>query len=161
MNPFDFISKWFWAVCIVLSFVNAAIMKFRARPYIQANPELADGYSKIINGMLVWGDIPWVILGIGCVTGKVPSVFYLFRPRDGNPYVTAFYASALLIWILGTNWIVFRGGAEMFVKHPGVLNFNVKSPRTMILLWFLSVAGGIVGFLIVYFQNIPFPFPSS
>jgi hypothetical protein len=64
------------------------------------------------------------------------------------------------MWILGTNWIVFRGGAEMFVKHPGVLNFNVKSPRTVIVLWFPSVAGGIVGFLIVYYQNIPFPFPS-
>jgi hypothetical protein len=157
VNPVDFIAKWFWAVCIVMSFVNAAIMKYRAAPYIRANPELADGYRTIIKGMLLWGDIPFAVLGIGCLTGRIPSIFYIFRPRDGDPYVIAFYVSVLLTWILGANWIIFRGGAEMLVKHPGVLNMNLKSPRIVILLTLLSLAVGIMWFLLMYFQVFPMP----
>ena len=155
MDPFLFVSKWFWVMCIAASFVNAAIMKSKVAPYIVARPELEAGYRAIIRGMLIWGNLPVVVLGFGCVLGKIPSFFSIFRPRDGNPYVIAFYASLFLIWILGTNWIIFRGGAEMIVKHPGVLNFNVTSPRIVILLWLLSMAGGIAAFILAWYQVIP------
>jgi hypothetical protein len=141
----------------VLSLVNAAIMKYRAARYIRANPELEAGYRAIIKGMLVWGDIPFVVMGIGCVFGKIPSVFYFFRPHDGNPYVVAFYVVVVLEYILGTNWIVFRGGAAMLVKHPGVLNIEATSPRMVIFLWVVSCVGGIVGFILFYYQIIPMP----
>jgi hypothetical protein len=157
LDPFSFVSKWLWAICIVMSFVNAAIVKSRVAPHIRANPDLEEGYRAIIKGMLIWTNVPFVVLGIRCIAGKIPSFFDIWRPRDGNPYIIAFYVSVALTWILGTNWIVFRGGAEMIVKHPGVMNVNVKSPRVVILLWFLSVAGGIAGFLLLYYQVIPMP----
>ena len=159
MNPFFFITRWFWALCIVMSFVNAAIMKYRAAPYIRANPELEAGYRTIISGMLIWGDIPFIVMGIGCVVGKIPSVFFFFQLHDGNPYVIAFYVSIFLTWILGANWIIFRGGAEMLVKHPGVLNVNLKSPRTVTFLTLLSLAVGITWFLLIYFQVFRMPVP--
>jgi hypothetical protein len=149
--------KWFWAIAIFFSFLNTRIFRFRARPHIQAHPELEAGYRTLIKGYLTWGNLPWVVMGIGCTFGGIPSVFYFFRPQDRNPFVLAFWFSILLLWILGTNWLLFRGGAEMLVKHPGILNFHFKSPRTILFFWFFSIAGGVVAFLIFVSQDIPLP----
>jgi hypothetical protein len=157
MNPFFFISKFFWAICIVLGFANAAIYRFRAGPHIQAHPELAEGYRAIIKGLVGWTSIPWVVMGIGCVFGGVPSVFHYFRPQDGNPYVLAFFASILLICLMGTNWLLFRGGAEMLVQHPGIFNVSFKNKRWAIFWWFLCLACTLVGFLILLSSDISLP----
>jgi hypothetical protein len=157
MNPFLFLSKFFWAICIVVGFANAAIYRSRARRHIQAHPELEEGYRTIIKGFVFWTSIPWVVMGIGCVFGGVPSVFHYFRPRDRNPYVLAFYASIFLIDLAGTNWLLFRGGAETLVSHPGIFNVTVKSKRWVIFWWFLSLAGSLVGFLILFLSDIPLP----
>ena len=104
MNPLIFLTKWFWVVWIAVTFINAAAIQSRARPRIIANPELRDGYRTITRGLLTWGNLPWCIMGIGILFGGVPSVFDFFRPRDGNPFVLAFFASVLFVWLLGTHW---------------------------------------------------------
>lgn len=159
MTFFAIFGKWFWAICILVTFANALTFWSRARKHIQANPELEGGYRSLIKGFLFWGNVPWVIMGIGCVVGGVPSVFSYFRPRDGNPYVLAFFASIFLIWLLGTNWIVFRGGAEMLVKYPGFLSFDIKSPRIVVVFWLACLTGGILGTILIFTQNIVPPFP--
>jgi len=97
-------------------------------------------------------------MGVGCVFGKVPSAFDFFRPRDGNPYVIAFFASVFLLWAVGTYWLLFLGGAQKLVEHPGLLNVNVKSPRGIIIYWFLSLAGGILGTILMFARNAPLPY---
>jgi len=157
MNPFFVISKWFWAICITVTFANAAIFRARAKKHIQQNPEMEEGYQKIIKGFVTWGNIPWIVMGIGCVMGGVPSVFHFFRPRDGNPYVLAFFASVFLIWIMGTYWLLFQGGAKMLVKHPGLLNVDCKSPTMLKIFWFLCLAGGVFAVIMMFTQDIPVP----
>ena len=127
MNPpflFVLLTKWFWAVCIVVTFAHAAFFRARAVQRIRANPELRGGYRTLVTGYVTWGNLPWLVMGIGCVFGGVPSVFNYFRPRDGNPYVVSFFASVLLVWVLGTYWMIFRDGAGMLVKYPWLLNIN-------------------------------------
>ena len=155
MELFTIMTKWFWAAFILVTFLNAGIFRYRARTYITAAPELAEGYATLIRGFVIWGNIPWVVMGIGCVLGGVPSVFHFFRPRDGNPFVLAFFASVFLIWILGTFWLLFRGGAEMLVKHSGLFNVNVTSPHMLKLCWFLCLAGGIFGVIMMFTRDIP------
>jgi hypothetical protein len=157
VNWFATFGKWFWAICIFVAFLNARTFQSRAHPHIQAHPELEEGYRTLTKGFLFWGNLPWVVMGIGCIFGGVPSVFDFFHPRDGNPFVLAFYFSVLLVWILGTNWLLFRGGAEMLVKHPGILNVDFKSPRTIVLFWFLCLAGGIVAVIMLFFGSMPLP----
>jgi hypothetical protein len=129
----------------------------RARKHIAARPELEPGYRSFVKAFLIWGNLPWIVMGIGCVFGGIPSVFAYFRPRGGNPYVIAFYASVVLFWLLSTNWIVFRGGAEMLATHPGILNLNFKNPRTVMVLWFLCLGAGILGVVFACFRDLPFP----
>ncbi len=157
MDFFTIMTKWFWAVCIAVTFANAGVFRFRAQRHIRENPDLADGYAKIIKGFVIWGNIPWIVMGIGCLFGGVPSVFHFFRPRDGNPFVLAFFASVFIIWGLTTFWLLFRGGAEILVKHPGLFNKDFKSPRMLKLLWFLCLAGGIAAVAIMFIQDIPLP----
>ncbi len=155
MDFFTIVTKWFWAVCIALTFLNAGVFWYRARRHISAAPELAEGYATIIRGFVIWGNIPWVVMGIGSVLGGVPSVFHFFRPRDGNPFVLAFFASVILIWILGTIWLLFRGGAEMLVNHSGLFNVVIKSPNMLKLFWFLCLAGGIFAVIMMFTLDIP------
>ena len=157
MNFFTITTKWFWAICIAVMCLNAGIFHFRSQHYISENPNLVNGYRTLIRGFLIWGNIPWIVMGIGCVMGGVPSVFHFFRPSDGNLFVLAFFASIFLIWVMGTFWLLFRGGAEILVKHAGLFNVNFKNPLMVKLYWFLCLAGGIAGVVVVFTMDIPVP----
>ena len=157
MEAFSSLSKWFWFLCIIVTFLNGAIFRFRAKKRIKQNPDLEEGYKKIIRGFVTWGSLPWIVMGIGCTVGGVPSVWHYFNPKEGNPYVLAFFASVFLIWILGGYWILFRGGARELVNHPGILSYDIKSPAIIKLIWIVSVLGGIIAVVMMYTQNIPIP----
>ena len=154
---FEIMTQYFWAVAIVVTGINVAILKARSTRHIQANPELAAGYATLIRGYLIWMNIPWIVMGIGCTVGGVPTVLHFFRPQDGNPYVLAWFVSVFLLWIAGTYWLLFRGGAEMLVKHPGAFNTNISSPTAVKLLWFACLAGGVFGVIMMWTQNIQLP----
>ena len=120
----EIIFKHFWATFIVLMIVNAAILKYRTRTYVAEKPELKKGYDQFIKGMLFYGNIPWVIMGIGALTGMTNNGFEYATPRQMNPIVLIFHASLVILWILSVWWIYFRGGAEFIEKHPGLVQSN-------------------------------------
>jgi len=153
----DFASKDFWIIFVLFTFLNAAVFRFRSRRYIQEDPDLAEGYSKIIRGFVFWGNLPWIVMGAGCVLGGVPSIYHFLQPRQGNPFVLAFFASVFLIWGLGTFWLLFRSGAEMLVRHPGLFSVEIKSPRTVKLFWFLCLGGGVAGVVMMFLPETPIP----
>ena len=157
MSVFEIMSRYFWAIAIFVTCVNVVSLKRRSRRHIEANPELAKGYATLIRGHLVWMNIPWVVMGLGCTIGGIPAVWYFFRPRDGNPYVLAWFASVFLLWILGTYWLFFKGGAETLVKYPGAFNTNITSPRLVKLLWLTCLAGGVMGVVTMWTVNISLP----
>lgn len=100
----------------------------RAQEHIGKNPQLKEGYAALFRGYLFWMNLPWVIMGIGCTVGGIPSVWHYFRPRDGNPYVLAWFGSVFFLWVLGTFWLFLKSGAEMLAGHPGAieLRYGVK-----------------------------------
>jgi hypothetical protein len=156
MDLFSFVDKWFWSVLILVTILNAATFWSRARPQIHAHPELKEGYKKLIRGFAMWTNIPWLVMGIGCVFGGVPGSSFL-RPRNGNPFVLAFFCSVFFLWILGTYWLVFQGGAQKLVDYRGLLNIKVASSRSVIMLWLLSLAGGIVAVILMFTLQMPAP----
>jgi hypothetical protein len=157
MEFFHIVSKWFWLVCIGVTFLNGAVFKFRARKQIKQNPSLEEGYNRIIKGFLTWGNIPWIVMGIGCTFGGVPTVWHYFNPKAGNPYVLAFFASAVLVWIMGSYWIFFRGGAQELVDHPGLLNYDIRSAVWVKLIWMAMLLGGVVGLYMMVTQDFSVP----
>ena len=154
---FEIMTHYFWAVAIVFTFVNASMFKARSMKYINSSPQLAPGYATLYRGYLFWGLLPWIVMGVGCTVGGLPSVFSFFRPRDGNPYVLAWFATICLINVLGACWIFFGRGAEMLATHPGIYNHDITSPRLIKLFSLLSLVGGIVALVVIWTQDFPVP----
>ena len=75
MNLFSVLSKWFWLLAIVSTIANALMLRTRSRPYLSADPSLAEGYEKLFRGYLLWQNVPWVVNGyrnhLGLVCGTI------------------------------------------------------------------------------------------
>ena len=153
----NIIEKSFWLIAVIVTFVNAYILKSRSQDAIARNPELKEGYEKIFRGYLIYLNIPWVVMGIGILFGGVAGVFDYFNPRTGNPSVLAFHLSVVILWALGVYWIYFRGGAEFLVKHPGLMNIDIKSASALKLIFALMLLGGITALVVMWSGYFPQP----
>ena len=147
---FSLLFKHTWVLFIGVTLVNAFILKFRSKKYIEQNPTLEEGYAKLFRGYMFYMNLPWVILGIGMLLGGFNSIFdVMLGFRNGNIFTVLFFGTVIFLWIVGAVWIYFLNGAEFLVEHPGALNPNVKSP-TMVKIWFaISLAGGIFGLIFI------------
>lgn len=163
MAPFEMFSRYFWAIAIVITAINAAILKHRSKQHIQEEPELAKGYDQLILGFFFWTNIPWVVMGVGSTVGGVPSVFHYFRPRDGDPFVIAWWVSVFILWILSFYWIFLAKGAEKLAKYRMLIcsSFGkagyVTNPTVVKLLVLLMLAGGIFAAVMMFMEVIPSP----
>lgn len=125
--------------------VNGLIFRIRSRPYVRRNPELQEGYETIVRGLLIWGSLPWLVMGIGLLSGGVDSLFEYFVPELSSPYVLGFYATIVVLLILGTYWLLLRGGAELLVRHPGLLAIDIRNPLFIKLIWIVGLGGAAAG----------------
>src|SRR5262249_16223638 len=137
--------KYFWLLALFVTVWNAYALKRGVRKLVAEHPELEEGYEKIFKGYLFIGSLPWIVMGVWRLSGSVDGVFDFFRPREGNPFVLALHAVIIAIWALAVNWIYLGTGAEFLVKHPGVFNWNFKSPRGVKVMTAICLAGGVLG----------------
>ncbi len=117
----EYFEKYFGIMCILVTFANGFFLKFRSKKYIAEAPELKEGYKKYFNGLILYGNIPWVIMTIGNISGITKYTFEYFNPGTMNPMVLTFHASIIFLWILSFRWIYFKNGAEFIENHPGFL----------------------------------------
>lgn len=155
-SPLLLIFKHAWFLFLVVHCANGAIWWSRARPYIAQNPALEPGYRKLIRGWLIYGSVPWLIMGAGILSGNVHSIFHYFNPRNGA-FVIAYYVSVVALWVLCFYWLFFRRGAEELIAHPGMLNLPSQNPIWVKAFFLLSVGGGIVALLVMIFGNFGAP----
>ncbi len=152
----------FWLAFIVVTVLNAYIFKYRSRKYVAENPELESGYKKIFKAVLIYGNVPWIIMGIGNLTELTNSMLDFFRPRTLNPTVLVFHISIICLWILMARWVFFQNGAEFLAKHPGLIAFrgfgnsgDITSPATIKLFFILTLLGGAAGLTMMWVMDIP------
>lgn len=151
------LSRWFWVLFVFATISNAVLWWRRGAPYRREHPELEPGYRTLVRGLLVWGDLPWLVMGAGILVGRVPSIFSYFNIPAGGPWVGAFHGSLILVWALGTYWMLLRGGAETFVRHPGLLNRPIDDPVVIKGAWLLSVSVGILAVIVASLGVIRVP----
>lgn len=164
MERFHHISKYFWLVAIIVTVIHWFMFRKRAQKYIDQNPQLAEGYAALFRGYLFWMNIPWGVMGVGCTVGGIPAVWHYLRPRDGNPYVLAWFVSVFFLWVFGTFWRFFNDGAETLARHPGAIEFrygfkskDITSPMLIKAVWRLALAGGVAGVGAMWLVDIPIP----
>jgi hypothetical protein len=148
MKAFFIVSKYFWVIAMVVTSFNAIIFKRQSKQHIRDNPNLADGYDKMIRGYLFWLNMPWFVMGIGCTFGGIPTVFHFFRPKEGNVFVIAWWLSVFILWIVSFYWILFQEGAEKLAKYrivhfssPGGKTGYISNPLHIKLIYLLCLVG--------------------
>jgi hypothetical protein len=155
MDIFTFIARYFWLLALVMTGVNAAIYRRRLVILTVDHPERVEGYRRYIIGFVAVSGLLWLIMGAGIIFGGLPSVFAYFNPAAGNPFVLAWHATAVVLWVVGLIWLFFRGGAQFIIDHPGILNFNPTRP-IHVQLWYLAcLAGGVAGEVMMWSGFFP------
>ena len=148
----------FWIMFIVVTVANGLIWKYKSKKYIEQKPELKESYDKLIKGWLIYGNIPWLIMAIGMLSGITERMDEFFNPKEMNPIVILFFISIIGIWIIGTYWIFFKKGAEKLVAHPGFITKTEKGNEKfetmkIKLLWIAGILGGIFGIYMMFNQD--------
>jgi hypothetical protein len=144
MNPDESFSivRHVWLMFVIITFANAAIWWSRGRAEIAQNPALKWGYRRLIIGFLIFGNIPWLILG---------AAFELLPSPFSGPLLIAFAVTLVVYWIAGLYWLFFGGGAENLAAHPGSLRAPeqlARDPRAIKVV-VLSIIGATFVMLLV------------
>jgi hypothetical protein len=132
-----------WPLFIVVTCANALHLFVRGVWKCRRHPELRGGYRKLVLGVLFWGNLPWLVMAVGCLYGGLKAGDYLSPRMARTPMGVAFHVVLLAEWVLGTMWM-FRGGAEILIKHPGLLHGDPESPGWIKAVWLLCVTAGLV-----------------
>ena len=159
MALFEWVYRYFWLIAIAVGCINPVIMWVRLQPQMQAHPERRSGYATLVKGYCFIGTFPWLVMGIGIVVGGVPNVLYYLYPRIGNSYVLAWWAAFWLMQAWLTVWMLWQGGAEMLVSHPGFLRGNPTSARRLKFYWLIMLAGTVAA-TVLMFSLTPTDLPS-
>lgn len=141
-GPLAIVARYFWLSAIAVTCMNAAVWWKRAQEQIAQQPELEEGYRRLIRGWLIFANIPWIVMGIGVLFGGVPGVFHYFNARNG-PFVIAWYVSIVAIWLLAAWWLFARRGAEEIARYPALFQGTSANSVTIKVTFVLSILGGI------------------
>ena len=159
-----YLTQFIWILFILVNFFNTYLIRKKAAKYIAESPENENGYKIISKNFLIYGSIPWIIIGIGNTFGHTESVFDYFQPSKMYPMVLLFHFSILVIWILLIRFIFFKNGAKFLENHPGIIRVNSfgnindnPSENTIKLITIVGIIGGIIAMSMMWFVAIPFP----
>jgi len=128
-SMFDYLAKYFWAIGLIFAAREHYSWVNKKDQVLSQQPELADSYDRVMWGHTVFYSLPWVVMGIGILSGRVGNVFDFLRPRSGNAFVLAFYFVIAMETLSLTGWVWAFGGASYLSPYMN------KSP-TSIKLWF-------------------------
>lgn len=133
----------FWLVALVAMGLSVWTIWRRAKMYIAMEPSMEPSYRRLLKGWAFWMCLPWVVMGVGSLIGRVPTVIHFLKPQDGNPFVLVFWAVLVSEIMLGAHWIFLRGGAETLSRHPGVFRMPIVAPAFIKIVYGLFVVSFI------------------
>ena len=149
------INRYFWLICLLVTWLNTVIFKVRSQSHIRDNPALAPGYATLIRGFLVCSSLPWLVMGFGIVVGDVPTIWHFLYPNTSDPYVLAWWITYWLTIGFVAYWVILCGGAKIMVSHPGFLRGNPTNPQLIKLFWLLALAVATAFTVIMFNQPLP------
>lgn len=95
---FDSVGRYFWLICLAIS----ACRYYAAGRRVDAEEDVGESmrlertkYIRLFTGA---STLPWIVMGLGQLTGSTSSVWDYFRPQDINPFVLAFVGSVFALF---------------------------------------------------------------
>jgi hypothetical protein len=124
---FQLISVYFSAIALVFAAANYWRAKRAAMKSVPP-AQIAEAQDYLRN-FAIAGALPWVIMGIGQLTGKTPTVWYYFRPQDENVFVLAWLATIFVLSGSFAWWVFFAGGAKKVVEYNLMATLGQRSGK--------------------------------
>jgi len=118
----NFLLRHLWAAFVVIVGVNHVLSVKRLRAATREDPVARAKGGQLLIGVSLLQLVPWIILGIGILSGSVASVFTAFSPRFDNPYIASVWVYAIASSALVSVWILFAGGATFVSKYGAGLS---------------------------------------
>jgi hypothetical protein len=125
VNPFDLTGRYFWLLGLIATGYSYFSGNRAVADLDLSDPRRSEEARALRFQFAAWSALPWVVMGVGEMVGGVPSIWYYFRPQDGDPYVLTWFASLFLESLVFAFWIFSRGGAEKMIELQP-LNFNSR-----------------------------------
>jgi len=113
---FDIIGRYFWLICLGMSAYQYHAASRRAAEQDQLSEPLRARRIQYLQRMIGASTLPWLVMGLGQLTGSTTSVWDYFRPQDLNVFVLAFVASIFVLSLAMAYWVFFRDGARQTVE---------------------------------------------
>jgi len=139
----ELLFRHFWIVLIAVTVANGQSWWSSVQSRIRADSSLGPGYRRLYWGYMIWCNVPWILMGVGILSGQVARVHDFLRPSEGNSFVVLWYGAMGAVFCLGTYWMLVGGGAEMLERHPGVYMVPQWPAHKLRLLWIGLVAWNV------------------
>lgn len=156
--------KYVWIVFILVTLLNVYLLKNKFKNYIEEKPEREAGYKLISKNFLIFGIIPWIIIGIGNLSGQTKSLFDYIQPAKLNPFVLLFHLSIIIIWLLIIRFVFFKDGAAFLENHPGLIRFKAPgytnenlSKNAIKIFVVVILLGGVMGMILMWNSTMGIP----
>ncbi len=116
-----FIFRHFWIALIVATSYNALVIRKRGLAHVASATHLLGGYEVAFRVYLILGNLPWVIMGMGCLFGSLLPHDFL-EPNIRDPYMVLFHATIVLNFILTAWWLFFQRGVDFLERHSALVS---------------------------------------
>lgn len=114
---FPYFIRYSWVFFIFVVIANAVHWRLEARARIRADPSLRAPLNRLYAGFAFWVSLPFVLMGVGIVTGSVETIFDYLRIDFDNPYILGFQVLLFALDALLIYWIFVRGGDDLLALH--------------------------------------------
>jgi len=157
---FHLVSEYFWAIALAFSAFNYRKADQAAMAVVA--PAKVSEAKTYVRNFAAAGALPWLIMGIGQVTGVTPTAWYYFRPQDGNIFVLAWLSVIFALSVAFAWWVFLANGAQKVVEYnllAAVGQSGAKSPSERMVKLF-AVLGVVIVPIWVYgviSMNTPIP----
>ena len=111
---FHLISQYFWLIALGFAAFNYRMAADATAAAVEPK-KLPEARAYMRNFALA-GALPWVIMGVGQITGFAPTVWHYFRPQDGNVFVLLWLATLFALSCLFAWWVFMADGAKKMVE---------------------------------------------
>jgi len=144
-----------WIFLVVGTTLQGFVGYQQVKRRIAANPELERGYRTLRRGWIFWVNLPWIYMGLGIISGQtVWFPDYLMILHGPNAFVLSWWLLLAVLFILGTYWMLFRGGAEMLERHPGSLIFPAHWKAPVLRKYWCGIVAWNTCFALICFSGI-------
>ena len=138
---FRLLSEFAWAIFLAMAAFNYQ----KARAAVDSfPPERATEAALYLKRLLVGANLPWLVMAAGYLTGFTPTIWYYFRPQDGNVFVLAWLALAFLLSCLFAWWVLLQGGAEKVRDMSLLVVLGQPNVKSLLMIKLQAAAGPLI-----------------